>query len=143
MEVLKPLGMEPREMRLKFPRDTFFSKGVREVVLKPLDMTSRWESCGISNARNEQPHDPTGLVDAIPEHSGSDKKNWLLKFSLPRGAYATMVIRQLMLDAPSLEIESEENESEENEVLHSDYDEPKDNPSAIDQQESAGEHGAV
>jgi tRNA pseudouridine13 synthase len=71
--VLKPLQMDVRQMRLKFPRDTFFSRGERLAWLKPRDMSFGW---------------------------GDDSYNvgfkcLRLTFTLPRGAYATMVVRYL------------------------------------------------
>ncbi len=72
--VLEPWQITPRELRLKFPRDTFFSKGVRSMVLKPMQMVGSWES----------------------DSSRLDTLDLIVKFELPRGAYATMVIRQWM-----------------------------------------------
>jgi tRNA pseudouridine13 synthase len=72
-EVLGPLNMDVKQMRLKFPRDTFFSRGVRAAWLVAGDMTYGW---------------------------GADSLNpgfecLRLTFELPRGAYATMVVRYL------------------------------------------------
>lgn len=72
-EILGPLNMDVKQMRLKFPRDTFFSRGVRAAWLVAGDMTYGW---------------------------GADSLNpgfecLRLTFELPRGAYATMVVRYL------------------------------------------------
>lgn len=87
-EVLSPLSMTVREMRFKYPRDTFFSKGSRAVRLLPADMTWRWEE-------NSQ------------MRGASD---WCLNFELPRGCYATMAIRQWTLETDDLE-DTEESDS--------------------------------
>lgn len=93
LEVLEPilqgLDMSIREVRLKFPRDTFFSKGNREIVLRARGLTGTW--CA---------------DDTKPE-----KSDWLLAFELPRGSYATMIIRQLMNDSNDLEWETDDEES--------------------------------
>jgi tRNA pseudouridine13 synthase len=81
--------MSVREVRLKFPRDTFFSKGNREIVLRARGLTGTW--C------------------ADPNLPG--KSDWLLAFELPRGSYATMIIRQLMNDSNDLEWETDDEES--------------------------------
>jgi tRNA pseudouridine13 synthase len=70
-----------RELRLKFPRDTFFSRGQREVLLFANGFESTWESSDPSSDPN------------------SESVDWKLAFELPRGAYATMIIRQLFLDS--------------------------------------------
>ena len=85
--VLKPLQIEVRQMRLKYPRDTFFSRGGRVAWLVAGEMTHGW---------------------------GADSLNpgfecLRLTFVLPRGAYATMVVRYLFnesiieLDGESVE----------------------------------------
>jgi tRNA pseudouridine13 synthase len=70
--VLAPLEITPRELRLKYPRDTFFSRGQRAISLNIPRFERSW----------------------IPSQQPSEL-NWSLKFQLPRGSYATMVIRQL------------------------------------------------
>jgi hypothetical protein len=57
---------------LKYPRDTFFSRGQRAISLNIPRFEHSW----------------------IPSQQPSEL-NWSLKFQLPRGSYATMVIRQL------------------------------------------------
>lgn len=70
--VLEPLSMSVREMRFKYPRDTFFSKGLRTVRLTPEELVWKWEP----NPNKPQTYD------------------WMVGFTLPRGCYATMAIRQ-------------------------------------------------
>jgi len=84
--VLAPQGMSVREMRLKFPRDTFFSKGERSVALQPTSIDSHWEDAG----------------------ENSQRCHWCLRFDLPRGAYATMAIRQWTLESIEEDLEGEE-----------------------------------
>jgi tRNA pseudouridine13 synthase len=79
--VVAELGLAVRELRLKFPRDTFFSRGQREVLLFAKGFESTWE-----------PSDPSS-------DPNSESVDWKLAFELPRGAYATMIIRQLFLDS--------------------------------------------
>lgn len=88
-EVLRTLEMTVREMRFKYPRDTFFSKGVRAIRLIPNELSWRWE----------------------PSNDVSGTSDWVLGFELPRGCYATMVIRQWTLEteeSDELEVENEE-----------------------------------
>lgn len=73
VDVLKPLDMEVREMRLKYPRDTFFSKGHRNAWLSPKNFSSRWE--------NDETHNQRLALN--------------LAFELPKGCYATMIIRAI------------------------------------------------
>lgn len=92
--VLQDLTMTVREMRFKYPRDTFFSKGSRAIRLMPMDLESSWEPSA----------DRAGFSD------------WNLSFTLPRGAYATMAIRQWTMekDLPDLSGEAQTaGESEE------------------------------
>lgn len=72
-QVLAEEGMELRELRVKYPRDSFFSKGNRAAVTVP---------------RN-----PRHATAADELHPGRTKLR--LEFDLPRGAYATIVIKRL------------------------------------------------
>jgi tRNA pseudouridine13 synthase len=87
--VVAELGLAVRELRLKFPRDTFFSRGQRDLLLFAGDFKSSWDSSG-----------------ANAEHC-----DWKLAFQLPRGAYATMIIRQLFLEG--FDVEETEDQDEE------------------------------
>ena len=88
-EILEPLEMTVREMRFKYPRDTFFSKGNRNVQLMPEELTWRWENS-------------TEVIRT---------SDWHLSFALPRGSYATMAIRQWTLDASDLADSQDESET--------------------------------
>ena len=61
-------GLALRELRVKYPRDSFFSKGDRTAVIVPCDL-------GVTFAESA-----TATLD----------------FTLPRGAYATMVVKSLL-----------------------------------------------
>jgi len=71
--VLAKQGLTLRELRVKYPRDSFFSKGERAAVLK----------VNLSTAQ-------VGEDDQYP-----GRRRVTLQFSLPRGAYATIIIKRL------------------------------------------------
>jgi tRNA pseudouridine13 synthase len=73
--VLTQYGMERHEIRLKYPRDTFFSKGVRDVMLLPKGL--KWHQ---------------GLDEVVGR---DDVFKLKLDFSMLRGQYATMLIKFL------------------------------------------------
>ncbi|AMV35587.1 tRNA pseudouridine synthase D [Pirellula sp. SH-Sr6A] len=97
--ILSELGMEIREMRLKYPRDTFFSKGIRQAWLKPHGFQTKWESDELHNR----------------------KLALRLSFELPKGCYATMVVRAIATDQMSQPEwdEAEESAEEVNEETDS------------------------
>lgn len=66
-------GLQWRELRVKYPRDSFFSKGWRRAVLLPENLTARAEADELDPPRTKL----------------------LLDFTLPRGAYATILIKRL------------------------------------------------
>ncbi len=71
--ILQPEGVELRQLRVKYPRDSFFSKGERATLLFPAELKS---------------------------FSGGDelydgRRKLTLAFTLPRGSYATMVVKRL------------------------------------------------
>jgi tRNA pseudouridine13 synthase len=72
-EILQGLGITRREMRLKYPRDTFFSRGKRSTWLNPAHFEYRWGTDELHNRRL--------TLD--------------MSFELPRGCYATMVVRAI------------------------------------------------
>lgn len=84
-EVLSAEGMELRQVRLKFPRDTFFSKGERPAIFFP---------AGVSYE-----------VDQDDFYRGKQKMT--LRFELPRGAYATILVKRVT----GANLENEEQES--------------------------------
>jgi tRNA pseudouridine13 synthase len=74
--VIGEYGLALRELRVKYPRDSFFSKGERSAIVQP------------SQLRMDQ--------------SGSDELNAgrqrvTLQFVLPRGSYATILVKRLTL----------------------------------------------
>ncbi len=75
--ILTNLEMKVHEIRLKFPRDTFFSRGVRNAWLKVADLQFAFDD---------------------DEQSEGRKKLQLL-FTLPRGAYATMIVKYVTVGA--------------------------------------------
>jgi len=72
-EVIKQEGMELRQMRIKHPKDSFFSRGDRRVVVKP----------------------ESGSATSGPDDLYPKRQLLRLEFQLPRGAYATMLIKRL------------------------------------------------
>jgi tRNA pseudouridine13 synthase len=72
-DVLGEVGLELRELRVKFPRDSFFSKGARKAVVP------------VGNLSHEL------AADEIYE----GRRKLKLSFELPRGAYATILVKRL------------------------------------------------
>lgn len=72
-EVLSEFGLELRQLRVKYPRDSFFSKGERAVSI------------------------PVGNLVAEPadDELYAGRKKLLLRFDMPRGAYATILVKRL------------------------------------------------
>lgn len=84
-EVLTAEGMELRQVRLKFPRDTFFSKGERPAIFFP-----------------------AGVAHEVAEDDFyRGKQKMTLRFELPRGAYATILVKRVT----GANLENEEQES--------------------------------
>lgn len=75
--VIGGYGMEMRELRVKYPRDSFFSKGERQAVVRP------------KNFRADSPSS-----DELNE----GRRCLTLQFILPRGSYATILVKRLLLD---------------------------------------------
>jgi tRNA pseudouridine13 synthase len=72
-QVLSEEGVELREVRVKYPRDSFFSKGSRHIWIIP------------ANATAAEAED-----DLYP-----GKRKIQLNFDLPRGSYATMLVKRI------------------------------------------------
>jgi tRNA pseudouridine13 synthase len=72
-ETLAAEGLTLRQMRLKYPRDTFFSKGTRPALLQPGGLT-----------REE------GDDELYP-----GQRKLILRFTLPRGSYATILVKRI------------------------------------------------
>jgi len=71
--VLAAEGIEQRELRVKYPRDSFFSKGQRAALIR------------IDDLQAEVAND-----ELYPK-----RQKLCLSFELPRGSYATMVVKRL------------------------------------------------
>lgn len=72
-QVVRDAGLEWRELRVKYPRDSFFSKGWRNAVSVPQELAA------------EQAEDEL--------HAG--RRKLTLRFILPRGSYATILVKRL------------------------------------------------
>lgn len=66
-------GIALRELRVKFPRDSFFSKGERPAILLPRELSA--------------------TINADDLNPGQQAAT--LRFVLPRGAYATILVKRL------------------------------------------------
>lgn len=71
--VLSAEGIELREVRVKYPRDSFFSKGERPALFRP---------------------DDTGH-EAAEDDLYPRRHKLTLRFTLPRGSYATMLVKHI------------------------------------------------
>ncbi len=79
-EVLAEEGLELGQLRLKWFRKMFFSKGERAALCRPADLAHE--------------------ADADELHQG--KRKLLLRFQLPRGCYATLLVKRVtVFKAPS------------------------------------------
>lgn len=75
-QVIGQQGMALREMRVKYPRDSFFSKGERQAVVRPDHLK----------------------IDSIEEDDlNVGRKRVTLQFELPRGSYATILVKRLTM----------------------------------------------
>jgi tRNA pseudouridine13 synthase len=72
-DVLKAEEMELRQLRVKFPRDSFFSKSTRKTLIMPRGLE----------------------MEVSPDDLFPGKQRLRLKFELPRGSYATILIKRL------------------------------------------------
>jgi len=70
------LGLEVRQLRIKYPRDSFFSKGDRPLVFFPRELAYQ-----------------TGDDELNP-----GKRQLTLSFELPRGSYATILVKRITED---------------------------------------------
>jgi len=71
--VLAKHGLTLREMRVKYPRDSFFSKGHRAAWVKDLQIESQ----------------------SAPDELYAKRHKLTLKFNLPRGSYATILVKRI------------------------------------------------
>lgn len=74
--VLTAENIELRQIRVKYPRDSFFSKGSRRAMINPSNLQCSTE------------------IDEL--YPGRNKLH--LSFELPRGSYATILVKRLTLD---------------------------------------------
>ena len=72
-KVLSEEGLELEQMKVKGSRDLFFSRGERPALCRPVDLT--------------------GIIEDDERHKGHRKL--LLNFELPRGSYATLIVKRL------------------------------------------------
>ncbi len=70
---LAPFNIQLRELRIKYPDDTFFSKGDRSTLLRLKDFTHEFG----------------------PDELHSGQKKLTLRFELGSGSYATMLVKWL------------------------------------------------
>jgi tRNA pseudouridine13 synthase len=82
--IMARYGMTPKQIRVKYPRDTFFSKGERVALTKIQGLEHTWESVS-----------PSDIASSVAPMSTEETEDLILKFTLPRGSYATMLIRWL------------------------------------------------
>jgi tRNA pseudouridine13 synthase len=71
--IMDSLEMKVNEIRLKYPRDTFFSRGLRNAWLRVGDLE----------------------YDFQDDDQSEGRKKLQLRFTLPRGAYATMIVKYI------------------------------------------------
>ncbi|WP_425618319.1 tRNA pseudouridine(13) synthase TruD [Anatilimnocola sp. NA78] len=86
-DVMTAEGMELREVRVKYPRDAFFSRGERPAIFRPEYLT----------------HETT------PDEMYSGRSKLTLQFTLRRGSYATIFVKRIT----GLAWSDEEDDSEE------------------------------
>ena len=79
--VLADEGLSLRELRVKYPRDSFFSKGERSAIVIPRDLKMHADEDDLNNNRHRV----------------------TLQFILPRGSYATIIVKRLTEVAASAE----------------------------------------
>lgn len=73
LQILSDYGLDLRQLRVKYPRDSFFSKGTRKAFLQ------------VTSVGHEVEDD-----DLYPQ-----RQKLTLRYDLPRGAYATILIKRL------------------------------------------------
>jgi tRNA pseudouridine13 synthase len=73
-EVLAAEGMELRQVRVKYPRDSFFSKGDRAAIFRPGELDHQFAVDELYDARQKL----------------------TLRFTLPRGSYATILVKRIV-----------------------------------------------
>jgi tRNA pseudouridine13 synthase len=74
---LKEIGLDLKSLRIRHPRENFFSRGERAATFRPAGLASEW-----------------GADDLYPGRSRLS-----LRFDLPRGSYATIVVKRLTVSS--------------------------------------------
>lgn len=72
-QTVRSFGLELRQMRVKYPRDSFFSKGSRAALFTPSDV----------------------VAHAAPDELYPGRHSLRVQFRLPRGCYATVWLKAL------------------------------------------------
>ena len=72
-QVMEDEGIALREVRIKYPRDAFFSKGERAAIVIPRNLNLHADEDDLNEGRHRV----------------------TLQFVLPRGAYATIFVKRL------------------------------------------------
>lgn len=75
------LGLEVRQLRIKYPRDSFFSKGERPLTFVPAHLK----------------------VDTGSDELNTGRQKLILEFDLPRGSYATILVKRITEDQSDLD----------------------------------------
>jgi tRNA(Glu) U13 pseudouridine synthase TruD len=110
--------MEVRQLRVKFPRDSFFSKGNRAVWIVPSQLEHRFFRSVAGNLEAsaiplDSPIDPPPSVPAPTARARANpprRVDLQLGFTLPRGCYATMLVKQL--DGVAVDLAEDQNTEE-------------------------------
>lgn len=80
-QLLSEQGLTTAQLRVKYPRDTFFSRGNRPAWLTVRDFRARF----------------------VPEIDSPQRYQLELGFELPRGSYATMIVKHLQVEPEPVE----------------------------------------
>jgi tRNA(Glu) U13 pseudouridine synthase TruD len=112
-----------RQLRVKFPRDSFFSKGDRAVWIVPGQLEYRFFRSDVGRRDTpsfppESPTDPPPKaqqpIDPAPTNPAhikpSRRVDLQLGFTLARGCYATMLVKQL--DGVAVDLAEDQNTDE-------------------------------
>jgi tRNA pseudouridine13 synthase len=75
--VAAEFGLECRTLRVKYPRDSFFSAGSRAAVFRPQSLSE------------------TIASDELAGGGSGARKKLTLRFDLPPGSYATVLVKRV------------------------------------------------
>ncbi len=76
------VGLQVRQLRIKYPRDSFFSKGDRPLILFPEQL----------------------VIHGEPDELNLGRHKLILEFNLPRGSYATILVKRITEDHGETEL---------------------------------------